>query len=167
MRACAGHSSPPRRDWSRTSARWPTQPVNRDLVTDAIRQMPAVSMTPVEATYLAWIDLRDTAAADNAGAHFERFGLGLSDGIAFGGPGFVRFNFACPRSMLEKGLERLAAGYFFENDLLPRRHLPAVVVFHRSGHEQQLPRLEFDLSTGDTIGVTTLKAARGSVGPGA
>jgi cystathionine beta-lyase len=77
---------------------------------DALAALVGGRMTPVEATYLAWIDLRDTAAADNAGAHFERFGLGLSDGIAFGGPGFVRFNFACPRSMLEKGLERLAAG---------------------------------------------------------
>ncbi|HEY5645463.1 MAG TPA: PatB family C-S lyase [Pseudomonadales bacterium] len=67
-------------------------------------------MTPVEATYLGWIDLTDTAAAPAAGAYFERFGLGLSDGGPFDGPGFVRFNFACPRSLLERGLDRLAAG---------------------------------------------------------
>jgi cystathionine beta-lyase len=65
-------------------------------------------MTPVEATYLAWIDLTDTQVARHAGAHFEKFGLGLSDGTPFGGQGFVRFNFACPRSMLDRGLERLA-----------------------------------------------------------
>lgn len=65
-------------------------------------------MTPVEATYLAWIDLTDTAVARHAGAHFERFGLGLSDGTSFGGQGFARFNFACPRSMLNRGLERLS-----------------------------------------------------------
>lgn len=64
-------------------------------------------MSPVEATYLAWIDLTDTSVANAPGAHFEQFGLGFSDGAAFGGPGFVRFNFACPRSMLERGIERL------------------------------------------------------------
>ena len=65
-------------------------------------------MPPVEATYLGWIDVSDTHIARHAGAHFEKFGLGLSDGGAFGGPGYVRFNFACPRALLERGLERLA-----------------------------------------------------------
>lgn len=62
-------------------------------------------MTPVEATYLAWIDVRDLGLSD-PGAWFERFGLGLSDGAAFAGPGYVRFNFACPRAQLERGLDR-------------------------------------------------------------
>ncbi len=62
-------------------------------------------MTPVEGTYLAWIDVRDLGLKD-PGAYFEDFGLGLSDGATFGGPGFVRLNFACPRSLLERGLER-------------------------------------------------------------
>ena len=62
-------------------------------------------MTAVEGTYLAWIDVRDLGL-DRPGKHFEEFGLGLSDGAAFGGPGFVRFNFACSRAMLERGLER-------------------------------------------------------------
>lgn len=65
-------------------------------------------MTPVQATYLAWIDVRDLAL-DDPGAWFERFGLGLSDGAPFAGPGFVRFNFACPRTQLERGLERYRA----------------------------------------------------------
>ena len=62
-------------------------------------------MTAVEGTYLAWIDVRDLAL-DNPGKYFESFGLGLSDGAAFGGPGFVRFNFACSRALLERGLHR-------------------------------------------------------------
>ena len=65
-------------------------------------------MTPVEGTYLAWMDVRDLGL-DDPGAHFEGFGLGLSDGTAFGGPGFVRFNFGCPRSLLEAGLARFSA----------------------------------------------------------
>jgi len=62
-------------------------------------------MTPVEATYLAWIDLGDLGL-QNPGAYLESHGLGLSDGAPFGGPGFVRFNFACPRALLERGLAR-------------------------------------------------------------
>ena len=65
-------------------------------------------MTPVEGTYLAWVDVRDFGLAE-PDAHFERFGIGLSDGDAFGGPGFVRFNFGCPRSLLEAGLARFSA----------------------------------------------------------
>ncbi len=64
-------------------------------------------MTPVQATYLAWLDVRDLGL-ENPARHFEAHGLGLSDGAAFGGPGFVRFNFGCPRATLDQGLERLA-----------------------------------------------------------
>jgi cystathionine beta-lyase len=37
----------------------------------------------------------------------EKGGVALSDGLSFGdrGEGFMRFNFACPRSMLQEGLE--------------------------------------------------------------
>ena len=62
-------------------------------------------MTAVQGTYLAWIDVRELGL-DNPGKYFERHGLGLSDGAAFGGPGFVRFNFACSRALLERGLKR-------------------------------------------------------------
>jgi cysteine-S-conjugate beta-lyase len=43
------------------------------------------------------------------GTFFEEHGIGLSDGAPFAGEGFVRLNFACPKSLLEQGLERLAA----------------------------------------------------------
>lgn len=65
-------------------------------------------MTPVEGTYLAWIDLRDLQL-ESPGAYLEAHGLGLSDGAQFSGPGFVRFNFACPRALLERGLARYQA----------------------------------------------------------
>ena len=63
-------------------------------------------MTHVEATYLGWIDVSALALA-NPNAHFERFGIGLSDGGPFGAQGFQRFNFGCPRATLEQGLSRL------------------------------------------------------------
>ncbi len=62
-------------------------------------------MTPVEATFLAWIDLRDLGI-DHPGTYLEGHGLGLSDGAPFGGPGFVRFNFGCPRTLLDRGIRR-------------------------------------------------------------
>ena len=67
-------------------------------------------MARLEATYLAWLDLREFGTRDqvfDAGGYFEQHGLGLSDGAQFGGPGFARFNFACPRATLEAGLQRL------------------------------------------------------------
>jgi cystathionine beta-lyase len=62
-------------------------------------------MVPVEATYLAWIDVRDLQLA-NPAAHFEAHGIGLSDGSDFGAPGWLRLNFGCPRSTLDEALRR-------------------------------------------------------------
>ncbi len=80
---------------------------NRDLVVDAISQMPNLSMAPLEASYLAWIDVR-AAKLKNPIKVFEEAGVGLQDGADFGGPGFVRLNFGCPRATLEKALQRMA-----------------------------------------------------------
>ena len=80
---------------------------NRDLLEDTVAALDGVEMTHVEATYLGWLDVR-ALALENPNAHFERFGIGLSDGEQFGAPGFQRFNFACPRVTLEQGLSRLA-----------------------------------------------------------
>jgi cysteine-S-conjugate beta-lyase len=79
---------------------------NRDLVESSIGAIPGLHTTHVEATYLAWIDARDTGIADPAG-FFEKAGVGLSDGADFDGPGFVRLNFGCRRALLAEGLERM------------------------------------------------------------
>jgi cystathionine beta-lyase len=81
---------------------------NRKIVQAAVRRMPHLSMAPVEATYLAWIDMR-AAGLKNPATFFERAGVGLQDGIEFDGPGFVRLNFGCPRSLLEEALHRMEA----------------------------------------------------------
>jgi cystathionine beta-lyase len=82
--------------------------VNRNTVEQAVGRMPPLSMAPVEATYLAWIDMR-AAGMKNPSAFFKDAGVGLQDGIEFGAPGFVRLNFGCPRSLLEKALNRMAS----------------------------------------------------------
>ncbi len=79
---------------------------NRDLLADRIDKLPGISVNHVEATYLAWLDLTATGLADPA-VHFERYGVGLSDGKEFGAPGFLRLNFGCPRPLLQQALQRI------------------------------------------------------------
>jgi len=81
---------------------------NLDAVEQAVGRMPYLSMAPVEATYLAWIDVR-AAGLKNPSTFFEEAGVGLQDGIEFDGPGFMRLNFGCPRSLLKKALNRMSA----------------------------------------------------------
>lgn len=78
---------------------------NRDRVAATMASLPGVRMAPVEATYLAWIDVRDLRLAKPA-AHFEAHGIGLSDGADFGAPGWLRLNFGCPRATLDEALSR-------------------------------------------------------------
>lgn len=66
---------------------------------------PKLSLEPMEATYLAWIDARPLGL-ESPQAHFTKHGIGLSDGADFGAPGFLRLNFACPRAWLREGLDR-------------------------------------------------------------
>jgi len=79
---------------------------NRDLVEREVSTMPGLTIAHVEATYLAWIDARQTGIADPA-RFFEAAGVGLSDGADFGSPGFLRLNFGCSRSLLVEALERM------------------------------------------------------------
>ena len=81
---------------------------NLETTTRAIRQMPPFSIAPVEATYLAWIDMRSSGLKDPV-SFFEASGVGLQDGIEFNGPGFARLNFGCSRSLLDTALERMKA----------------------------------------------------------
>ena len=79
---------------------------NRDLLRARINRLPGLSLGPVEATYLAWIDV-SALELDDPPAFFEAAGVGMSPGRDFGDPGFMRLNFACPRSRLETAIERI------------------------------------------------------------
>lgn len=78
---------------------------NRDRLSAVIAGLPGVRMAPVEATYLAWLDVRDLKL-DKPAAHFEAHGIGLSDGADFGAPGWLRLNFGCPTATLDEALRR-------------------------------------------------------------
>ena len=73
----------------------------------AVADIDGIRTTTVEGTYLAWLDVSALGLADAAAA-FEDHGLGLHAGEEFGGPGFLRFNFGCPRSTLNHAIARLA-----------------------------------------------------------
>lgn len=73
----------------------------------AVADIDGIRTTTVEGTYLAWLDVSALGLADAAAA-FEDQGLGLHAGEEFGGPGFLRLNFGCPRSTLNQAIERLA-----------------------------------------------------------
>lgn len=80
---------------------------NYQLICDFVRnKMPEITFRPMEATYLAWFDVSPLALKAPL-AHFERHGVGLSDGTPFGAPQHLRLNFGCPRATLEAGLARM------------------------------------------------------------
>jgi len=84
---------------------------NRDFAMDFIAsEMPGVQMTPMEGTYLAWLNFRET---DIKGAPHEfllkKARVALNEGAIFGpgGEGFTRLNLACPLERLQEGLTRI------------------------------------------------------------
>ncbi len=85
---------------------------NRDRLLAAVARIPGLRAAPVEATYLAWIDARETGLAAPQ-RHLEAAGVGLSDGAEFGlgeaYRGFLRVNFGCTRATLDLALARIEA----------------------------------------------------------
>ena len=75
------------------------------------KRIPELKMYPLEGTYLVWVDC-SALGMDDAALHtwmLEKAKLWLDDGPMFGtgGSTFMRFNIACPRSILKEALERL------------------------------------------------------------
>jgi len=79
---------------------------NLKLIQEYVGKIPGFSMAEHEATYLAWIDV-SKSGIKNPVEFFENVGVGFSNGADFGGPGFIRMNFGCPRSVLKEALERV------------------------------------------------------------
>ena len=73
-------------------------------------RMPKIHMFPMEATYLAWMDVR-ALGLQSPEIYFEENGVGLSNGALFGSPGFLRLNIGCPREMLDCALDRMEKAY--------------------------------------------------------
>jgi cystathionine beta-lyase len=85
--------------------------INRNLMFDFVSdELPGINMWRPEGTYLSWLDCRGMNLDTSPQNFFlEEARVGLNNGADFGegGEGFVRLNFACPRSILEEGLSRM------------------------------------------------------------
>jgi cystathionine beta-lyase len=79
---------------------------NRDYLVQEINQIPGLKLDPIEATYLAWIDVSGTKL-QNPAHFFEQAGVGMSPGRDFGDAHFMRLNFGCPRATLEEAVRRI------------------------------------------------------------
>jgi cystathionine beta-lyase len=97
---------------------------NRDLLARYLgERLPSLTMSRMEATYLAWIDCRGSGIGGDPFRFFlEKGRVALNDGREYGkgGEGFVRLNFACPRRTLTEALTRMA-------DAVERMHSPKEV----------------------------------------
>ncbi len=75
------------------------------------KRIPGIDVIETEGTYLAWIDCRKLGMDNKDLRTFWRdeARVAVEDGYIFGesGSGFVRMNFALPRSILEEGLKRI------------------------------------------------------------
>jgi len=75
---------------------------------EAVRSAVGSRLSPLQATYLAWINVADLNLTDTE-SYFAEHGIGISPGAQFGAPDYIRFNFGCPRQTLQEGLSRLTA----------------------------------------------------------
>jgi cystathionine beta-lyase len=84
--------------------------VNRDIVAEFVQnELPGISLSPLEGTYLAWLDCREAGIEKPYEFFLQQARVALNDGSTFGngGAGFVRLNFGCARAVLVAALERM------------------------------------------------------------
>ncbi|MBS4190177.1 pyridoxal phosphate-dependent aminotransferase [Bacillus sp. FJAT-49705] len=89
---------------------------NLQLLTEFFHEhLPEIKVIQPEGTYLAWLDFRDfnLDREELNQLVLEEAHIGFDDGPIFGsgGEGFMRMNFACPRSVLEKSLQQLKQAF--------------------------------------------------------
>ncbi len=85
---------------------------NRELLTNLLAQhVPGARLTPLEATYLAWVDCRELGLdLDPAAVFLERGRVAFNHGPTFGtgGAGHVRINIGTHPDILTEAVRRMA-----------------------------------------------------------
>ena len=85
---------------------------NRRRLTELVKTLlPKAVLTPLEATYLGWLDLRAYGyTTEELMQRSIAAGVQFTGGTFFGdlGEGFLRVNIGCPRRSIEEGIKRLA-----------------------------------------------------------
>lgn len=93
---------------------------NKIFVESYIKEnMPEIKVTPMEGTYLMWLDFRKLFDDYNELEKFmtEKAYVFADEGYIFGngGKGFERINIACPKSVLFDALERIKNALNYKN----------------------------------------------------
>lgn len=75
------------------------------------RELPDLPVCDSESTYLAWVDITPLGlgSQDVERIGKEKGNVWVSAGDMYGGPGYIRINYACPRERLAEGLRRLVS----------------------------------------------------------
>ena len=88
---------------------------NRALLEEELSPVSGIRVTPLEGTYLAWLDFRETDVkpADLKETMLSKTLLWLNAGEIFGtgGAGFQRLNLAAPRSVILDAARRIVAAF--------------------------------------------------------
>ncbi len=88
---------------------------NRRLFDEGIAAIPGLRSTPLEATYLAWVDFSGTGMtpAEVVDRVETVAKIATNHGTSFGtgGEAFLRFNLACPRAQVAEAVDRLAGAF--------------------------------------------------------
>lgn len=79
------------------------------------KNLPNITVNKPEGTYLIWMDFRKLGMDTERLHQFvtEEAGIAGDFGVWFGpgGEGYIRFNMACPRKIVEQMMDRLLAAY--------------------------------------------------------
>jgi cysteine-S-conjugate beta-lyase len=88
---------------------------NRQLFDEGVNRIPGLRSTPLEATYLAWVDFSGTGMAP---AEFiervqktAKIATNYGSSFGTGGETFLRFNLACPRAHVVEAVARLERAF--------------------------------------------------------
>ena len=85
---------------------------NRELLGDLLAaELPKITWTPPDASYLAWLDCRDLELGEDPAERFRAQGrVALSRGMDYGrdGAGFVRLNFGTSPEHVTEAVRRMA-----------------------------------------------------------
>ncbi len=88
---------------------------NRQLFDAGMAAIPGLRSTPLQATYLAWVDFSGTgmAPAEFIARVETQAKIATNHGASFGtgGDSFLRFNLACPRAQVAEAVSRLQKAF--------------------------------------------------------
>jgi len=88
---------------------------NVRILEDGVAQIPGAKVTPLQSTYLVWVDFADTGMdAPEVARRIEkdaRIAANHGDSFGTGGETFMRFNVATPRARVTEAVARLQAAF--------------------------------------------------------